>query len=149
MQRQRIEFIAAHATAPKLTKRDKFKRFYREVKRRLIADGKIVDPSKHPPKYQYHWTVGDRDQGGIVCANTTGEARGLIKKQIGIKKGRLPQCIKIVRILNDASTSTSDLPFCIEQVPSGVSPDDLGRTFNGISTTGIGSSGASSGLAEG
>jgi len=128
MQRQRIEFVAEHTRPVKLTKRDKFKRFYREVRRRLIADGKIVDPSKNPPKWQYHWTVGDRDQGGIVCANTTGEARGLIKKQIGIKKGRLPNCIKIVRIPNDASTSPVDQPFHIGQIPTGADLNNLGGT---------------------
>lgn len=115
--------MQAHATVPKLTTRDKFKRFYREVKRKLIADGKIVDPSKRAPKYQYHWTIGDRDQGGIVAANTTGEARGLIKKQIGIKRGRLPQCIKIVRIPNDATSSPDDLPFSIEHVHGGDNND--------------------------
>jgi hypothetical protein len=125
MRRQRADYIAAHSTVRKTTKKDRFKRFYREVRRRLIADGKIVDPSKNPPKYQYHWTVGDRDEGGIVYANTTGEARGLIKKWLGIKKGRLPEVIKIVRIDN-AVSSTLDQPFDIRQVQAGTNSNDSG-----------------------
>lgn len=128
MQRQRVEFISEHMQPRKTTKRQRFNKFYREVKRRLIADGKIADPSQRPKKWQYHWAVGDRDEGDIVYADTTGEARGLMKKQLGIKKGRLPQCIKFVRIPNDASTSPSDQPFDIRQVPAAANSDDLGGT---------------------
>lgn len=128
IKRQRIDFIAAHATPHRHTKRQKLNMLFREVKRRLIADGKIADPRQRPKKYQFHWTVGDRDQGGIVLADHTGEARGLIKKAIGIKRGRLPQCIKIVRIPNDATTSPGDLPFSIGQVPTGANPHNLGGT---------------------
>lgn len=132
MRQQRIEHIANHMRQPKPSKKARLAFLYREVKRRLIKDGKIDDPSKRPPKYQYHWTVGDRDQGGIVVANTMGEARGLIKKQIGIKKGRLPQCIKIVRIINDSSPSAESLPFSIEQVPSGDSLDNVGNANGSV-----------------
>lgn len=132
IRRQRIEHIAGHMTSTKQTKKEKLAFLFREVKRRLIKDGKIDDPSKRPPKYQYHWTVGDRDQGGIVAANTMGEARGLIKKQIGIKKGRLPQCIKIVRIINDSSSSADALPFSIEQVPSGDRLDNVGNAGGSV-----------------
>lgn len=126
MHRQRIEYMSEHVTPHRLTKAERFKKFYREVKRKLIADGKIADPRFRPKKYQYHWTVGDRDEGGIVLADHAGEARGLIKKQIGIKRGRLPQCIKIVRIENDSSSSPSDVPFDIRQVQAGGNPNDLG-----------------------
>ncbi len=128
MRQQRVEYVSAHTRNPVKSKKERLAFLFREVKRRLIKDGKIVDPSKNPPKYQYHWTVGDRDQGGIVVANTMGEARGLIKKQIGIKRGRLPQCITIVRIINDSSSSPGDLPFSIEQVSGPVSDDDLRGT---------------------
>ncbi len=132
MRQQRIEHIAKHQRNPVKSKKERLAFLFREVKRRLIKDGKIDDPSKRPPKYQYHWTVGDRDQGGIVVANTMGEARGLIKKQIGIKRGRLPQCIKIVRIINDSSSSPSDVPFSIEQVPSGDSLDNVGNADGSV-----------------
>lgn len=128
MRRQRVEYLSAHATTPKLTKADRFKKFYREVKRKLIADGRIADPSQRPKKWQYHWTIGDRDEGGIVYADHTGEARGLIKKALGIKKGRLPECIKFVRIPNDETSSPGDLPFSIGQVQAGTNPHDLGGT---------------------
>lgn len=124
MRQQRAEHAAANFRTPKLSLADRRKRLFREIKRRLIADGRMENPALRPKKYQYHWTVGDRDQGGIVLADHAGEARGLIKKQIGItgsKKGRrrLPACIKITRIPNDASTSPGDLPFSIKQVHSG------------------------------
>ncbi len=120
--------MSEHFRPRKTTKAERFKKFYREVKRKLIADGKIADPSKREKKFQYHWTIGTRDEGGIVLADTTGEARGLIKKQLGIKKGRLPECITFVRIPNDSTSSPGDLPFDIRQVQAGTNPDDLGGT---------------------
>jgi len=119
IRQQRADHVAANSRPAKLTRLDMRKRLFREVKRRLIADGRIEDTSKRAKKYQYHWTVGDRDQGGIVLADHAGEARGLIKKQIGIKKGRLPQCIKIVRIDNDSTIREQDQSFIIQ------SPIDL------------------------
>lgn len=83
----------------KLTTAEYMVKLRREVKRRLIADGLISDPSKQPPKYEWHWKLGER--GGIVVANNGGEARGLIKKELGLKQ-RLPNHIQIVRVIPNA-----------------------------------------------
>lgn len=79
----------------KVTPEQVMEKLRREVKRRLLADGLISDPSKAPPKYEWHWMLGD--QYGIVRANTSGEARGKIKQELGLKK-RLPKEIQIVRV---------------------------------------------------
>lgn len=95
----------------KITPKEFMEKLRREVKRRLVADGLVVDPSKQPPKYEWHWMLGDRY--GIVRANTSGEARGRIKQELGLKD-RLPKEIQIVRIDPNANQSE-----CVEPASSG------------------------------
>jgi hypothetical protein len=72
----------------------------RQMKRQMIADGLIVDPSKAPPKYLWNWY--HEDKNGEVTANTRGEARSLIKKALGVSPNkRLPLDIIIQRREND------------------------------------------------
>lgn len=93
------------------TKREMAAGLFREVKRRLIASGQMSDPSLAPPKYDWHWCISG-NRGGIVSANTKGEAKALIKEALGLrKKDTLPSVIKIVRVSPDANTQ-SELGAC-------------------------------------
>lgn len=83
---------------PKQTVGQVMEKLRRELKRRLIADGHVSDPSKAPPKYEYHWAT--ENVGGIVQANTTGEGRAAIKRALGVAK--LPKNIRIIRVVPDA-----------------------------------------------
>ena len=66
-------------------------RVKREIKRRAVADGVIVDPIKRPPRHQWDWECLSRGNGGTVLADTRSEARSLIKSILGLrKKDRLP-----------------------------------------------------------
>lgn len=91
-------------------------RLQREVKRRLIKDGLIEDPSKRRPKYDWHY-LGNT-VGGSVEANTKGEARGLIKKRHGFK-GRLPADIQIVRLVPNADAAASLAACALGAIPTG------------------------------
>jgi hypothetical protein len=103
-RRTRIEASRPVRRRP-ATKRKMAAGLLRELKRRLIASGQMSDPSLAPPKYEWHWAIGDRNQGGVVEANTKGEARALIKGALGLrKKDTLPSVIKIVRVTPDADT---------------------------------------------
>lgn len=71
----------------------------RAIKRKLIADGLIMDPANRPPKFIFKWTWGELS--GTVQADDKAAARGLIKKDLGIpKKKRLPQGVVIEREVN-------------------------------------------------
>jgi hypothetical protein len=68
----------------------------RQMKRKMIADGVIVDPRNAPPKYQWEWQHDDTN--GVVDANTRGEARALIKKAMFLSPNkRLPMGVQITR----------------------------------------------------
>lgn len=99
-QHQRLPMIARR----RVTTAEVMVKFRREVKRRLIADGMISDPATQPPKYEWHWELGDR--GGVVLANTRGEARSQIKTDLGINT-RLPTNITIVRVTPSADSRAS------------------------------------------
>ena len=72
-------------------------RVRREIKRKAVADGVIVDPAQRPPRHQWQWSLGDK--GGSVRADTRSEARGLIKSKLGLrKKGRLPLDTTIIKV---------------------------------------------------
>jgi hypothetical protein len=97
----------------------------RQIKRKAIADGLIVDPATRPPKYQWSWEcpagmtsvtftmkqgdlsdVSENPTSGVVAADTRSEARGLIKKHLGIsKKDRLPAGVVITKIEVEGSAS--------------------------------------------
>jgi hypothetical protein len=80
----------------------------REMKRRMIADGLIIDPRNAPPRYKWEWTYADHK--GEVEANTRGEARSRIKAALGIRKKRLPLGVIITRKDNESTrTSTSEV----------------------------------------
>jgi hypothetical protein len=69
------------------------------MKRQLIDDGLIMDPAKRPPRYHFNWVWGDLN--GAVAADSTGEARGLIKANLGLPKNkRLPQDVRLTRTTN-------------------------------------------------
>lgn len=57
------------------------------------------------PKFQFHWHMPDGMTGGLVWANTTGEARAQIKKNLGIgSHGRLPSSVSIIRSILKPAT---------------------------------------------
>ncbi len=69
----------------------------RQIKRKAIADGLIVDPAKRPPRFSWAWEFAG--QSGIVEADSRSDARGLIKTKLGItKKDRLPVNTTITRM---------------------------------------------------
>ncbi len=74
----------------------------RQIKRKAIADGLILDPRLTPPRYEWHWQCNDRT--GIVLANCRSDARGHIKRTLGLrKKDRLPVHAVLVKVDPDAS----------------------------------------------
>ena len=69
----------------------------------LIARGVIANPAERPPRYQFSWVYGDVD--GVVYADDRSSARGLIKRELGIRrKNRLPIEVQITRSPNEDST---------------------------------------------
>src|SRR4051812_20427611 len=99
----------------KFTKPEKVAMISREIRRRLIADGTLSDPSKARPKMDWHWEyVGevsvpdeqgilvDVDRcGGVIAANTRSEAKAQLKQIFGKK---LPTNLKIVGVVPDANS---------------------------------------------
>jgi hypothetical protein len=85
----------------KFSPREKAELVAREVKRRLIAQGIMSDPSKREPKFEFHWQTASGQIGGIEKANTKGEARARIKASLGVKT--MPAGIQIVRITPGAN----------------------------------------------
>jgi hypothetical protein len=78
----------------------------RHTRRKLIAEGKIEDPLTRPYRYQFDWSYGSIS--GVVFSDTTGEARALIKQNLGLpKKHRLPKEVKIIRSTNNGTTPGS------------------------------------------
>lgn len=76
---------------------------FRRHKRELIRRGIIQDPAKRPPRYKFQWVYGEIN--GVVYADDRSTARGLIKRELGIrKKNRLPVGIDITRELNIKET---------------------------------------------
>ncbi len=110
---------------PKKTKKEMAAQMAREIKRRLIKHGLVTDPSLNPPKYEFHWALGQRG-GGIVKANTAGEGRGLIKAALGLRsKDTLPSNITIVRVTPSAATSQRVRACEIVPVSAGSDSDHL------------------------
>lgn len=71
----------------------------RQIKRKAIADGLIVDPANRPPRHKWAWEIPLSSSGGIVEADTRSEARGIIKAKLGYsKKHRLPIGITIIKV---------------------------------------------------
>lgn len=79
----------------------------REMKRRAVQDGYIFDPASMPPKYEWHWNLGEKK--GVVVANTKGEARAFIKKELNLTE-RLPVNINIERKVNANKPGGSPTP---------------------------------------
>lgn len=99
----RLEYLASRNIPPKpLTRRELVKLMAKRLKRQLIEKGMIPDPSKRPPYYTFHWTYGE--QTGKVRADTRSQAKAAIKKELGIKSGRLPQEVEISNAAQPAST---------------------------------------------
>ncbi len=69
----------------------------------LISRGVIPNPAERLPRYQFAWVYGDVD--GVVYADDRSSARGLIKRELGIRrKNRLPLEVQITRSPNEDST---------------------------------------------
>ena len=74
-------------------------RVEREIKRKAVADGVIVDPAQRPPRHQWQWECLSQGNGGTVRANTRSEARSLIKSKLGLRrKDRLPLDTTIIKV---------------------------------------------------
>lgn len=72
-------------------------------KKDLIARGVIPNPADRPYHYQFSWVYGDME--GVVYADDRSSARGLIKRELGIRrKDRLPIEVRITRSPNEDST---------------------------------------------
>src|SRR5436190_15934456 len=81
----------------KQTRREIATSWAKDIRKSLIAKKMIPDPAKLPPRKEFLWVLGN--DYGTVRANTRSEARGAIKKQLGIK-GRLPVEMKIREVDN-------------------------------------------------
>jgi hypothetical protein len=119
MRRTRKEFLDSIPHRPRKTNFNEVLGLVkRQIKRKAIADGLIVDPATRPPRYQWAWEIPKtatfnvedgkllsvNETSGIVEANTKGEARSLIKSQLGLrKKDRLPLAIVVTKVERSAS----------------------------------------------
>lgn len=98
----RFEYMQERARldtkTPKLSMQQAMTLLKRQVRSQLKKDGLLSTE----PRFEFHWTYGDLEHGGaqgMVKAGSRGEARGLIKKALGIaQKLRLPQAVNIVRV---------------------------------------------------
>lgn len=102
MRRTRREYLDSLPVHPrKVTFEEALAKVKRQIKRKAVADGLIVDPSTRPPRHTWAWECrnGEGPVGGIVKADTRSEARSLIKSQLGIpKKRRLPIGTTIIEV---------------------------------------------------
>ena len=82
----------------------------RQIKRKAIADGVILDPRNNPPRFEWHWELDG--QSGIVRGNTRSDARAIIKQTRGLKKkDRLPVHVTIVKVDPDANCERGPNPL--------------------------------------
>jgi len=96
-RRTRSEFLASR---PKRDRRVGFHEalamVQRQIKRKAIADGVIVDPARRLPRNTWFWTLDGRS--GSVRADTRSQARSLVKDRLGLRrKDRLPLDIIITK----------------------------------------------------
>ena len=100
MRRTRREYLDSLPVHPrKVTFEEALAKVKRQIKRKAVADGVIVDPAKRPPRHTWAWECPDGLTGGIVKANTRSEARSLIKSRLSIpKKRRLPIGTTIIEV---------------------------------------------------
>lgn len=111
MRQTRIEhFDSLPHRQRKISFHDALEMVKRQMKRKAIADGLILDPRDNPPRFEWHWELDG--QNGIVSANDRSEARGLIKQKLGLKKkDRLPVHITIIKVDPDANCPRGSNPF--------------------------------------
>ena len=111
MRRTRIEYFESIPHRPRKVSYDEaLAMVKRQIKRKAITDGVILDPRNNPPRFEWHWELDG--QSGIVQANTRGEARGLIKQNVGLtKKDRLPVHVTIVKVDPDADCPRGPNPL--------------------------------------
>jgi len=100
MRRTRRQYQDSLPVHPRIvTFEEALAKVKRQIKRKAVADGVIVDPSKRLPRHTWAWECPDGLAGGIVKANTQSEARSLIKSRLGIpKKRRLPIGTTIIEV---------------------------------------------------
>lgn len=109
MRRTRVEYFESLPRRPrKIGYQEALAKVKREIKRKAIAGGVILDPRLNPPRFEWHWELDG--QTGIVRANTRSEARGLVKKTLGLKE-RLPVHTAITKVDPDASCPKGPNPF--------------------------------------
>lgn len=86
----------------RITKKEAEGILNRIIKRQAVANG-YLDPQK--PKFIWAWDC-DGLSGGKVEGNSKSDARGEIKKALGIpQKQRLPVGIKITKLCTNPGTS--------------------------------------------
>ena len=102
MRQTRREYHDSLPIRPrKFTFEDGLAMVQRQIKRKAVADGLIVDPAERPPRHQWAWQHHNNEGpvNGVVEANTRSEARSLIKTKLGIpKKCRLPIDTTIIEV---------------------------------------------------
>lgn len=103
----RNQFLDRHLSTPKpkkVTKKDAQGILLRVFKRRAVEAG-LIDPSK--PKFQWQWF--HNGESGELEASTRSEARGLLKKRLGVKKDdRLPLGVALNKV---GVVQNRSLPF--------------------------------------
>ena len=111
MRRTRIEYFESIPHRPRKVSYDEaLAMVKRQIKRKAITDGVILDPRNNPPRFEWHWELDG--QTGIVRGNTRSDARACIKEKVGLKKkDRLPVHITIVKVDPDADCPRGANPF--------------------------------------
>jgi hypothetical protein len=88
----------------KITRQEAQSILNRVFKRQALAQG-LIDTSKGKYRWQWHYD----GQSGEVDANNRSDARGKVKKALGIpKKDRLPVGVALLKV---GVTPGRDLPF--------------------------------------
>lgn len=85
----------------------------REIKRRAVADGVIVDPSTDRPRYDWHYEVVSLEHSiaasGVIEGGTKSEARAIVKRDLGLK--RLPVGSTFIRVDPYANCESAPNPL--------------------------------------
>lgn len=102
MQRREWQDSTFRTTERKFTKQEQLEYTQRCMKRALRAMGRLPEPGVY---WQYDFEVDGCRYTGRVFANTKSEARGMLKKEHGIK---LPKGLKLVNKGKSRKATTDD-----------------------------------------
>src|SRR5438105_3742326 len=102
VRQTRLEYTNKVGRGPKVSASEFMAKVKRLMKRRMVADG-VIEPTSTRPKFDWQWSNDAGTIGGTVQANTRGEARALIKKELG--RPITPGYIQIEKVIPNADST--------------------------------------------